>query len=101
MNRNLGDEIIAELGRRRMHGFYLTYEQYTQLHSVRSLDDLRDFLRASGLRDVTVDGDDPVRFVDALQSASRVRHTRGSALMIVGDLFLFGLPRLIRFLRSR
>ena len=49
MSRNLGDEIIAELGRRRMQGFYLTYEQYTQLHSVRSIDDLRDFLRSSGL----------------------------------------------------
>ncbi|WP_428304213.1 hypothetical protein [Lacipirellula sp.] len=64
----LGEKLIAKFARRQMMGAFFTYQQYQELHAVRTQEEMRTFLDACGYCDVIV-ADDPQWLADGIQEA--------------------------------
>lgn len=64
----MGERLIAELAGRQMTGAFFTYQQYQELHAVRTQEEMRTFLDACGYHDVIV-ADDPPWLADGIQEA--------------------------------
>lgn len=55
----LGEKLISEFAKRQMTGAFFTYQQYQELHVVRTQEEMRAFLNACGYCEVIVADDSP------------------------------------------
>jgi hypothetical protein len=97
----IGTKLIDELSRRGMMGQFFTYEQYQRLHRIDSTEALQALLEETMFKDIVVT-DDAMAVVDQLNAATAPRNSWCEVLSdVLGDVFLFGLPRLFRLRRRR
>lgn len=68
----LGEKLIAEFARRQMTGAFFTYQQYQELHAVRTQEEMRTFLDACNYREVIVAAD-PVWLADGIEESHAYR----------------------------
>ncbi len=95
----LGEELINELSRRGLRGRYFSYTQYRQLRGIESAEALQQFVDASGIRDINA-SEGVAAIAERLQASEAQPVSIGLVIwLVLGDLFLFGIPRLFWPLR--
>jgi hypothetical protein len=68
----LGEKLVAEFARRQKTGTFFNYQQYQQLHAIRTQQEMRAFLDTCNYRDVIV-ADDPQWLADGIEEAQAYR----------------------------
>jgi hypothetical protein len=97
----LGEQLIGEIARRHLRGRFFTYGQYRRLRQVNSTEALKRLLDENGFKGVGAT-EDVAAVANQLEAADAPPATLVQVLCVVlGDVFLFGIPRLFGIILRR